>query len=176
MYRSILILALFAALSWVGCTPEPVCAPGESQVCACGAGQGGTQSCQAEGATWAGCDCADGRAGDLSDVEPTDTEGRGPIPDSWASSDGLTDASPLTLEDGKDLYLVHCAGCHGVNATGELLGPDIRADVAQGSIETLMTVMVMGTADMPAIMVTADQAHAIALWLKNLYADYQPEP
>jgi mono/diheme cytochrome c family protein len=45
-------------------------------------------------------------------------------------------ASPIEYEGWRQ-YMVHCARCHGDDAVGGIMAPDLRASVARGVIDSV---------------------------------------
>src|SRR5438067_1608434 len=67
-------------------------------------------------------------------------------------------ASAQTADPGQQLYVTHCAGCHGTNGNGGELGPDISARVPARTDEDLATLLHQGVpaAGMPAFASLAE--------------------
>src|SRR6266849_6619609 len=63
-----------------------------------------------------------------------------------------------TPDQGRQLYLGRCAGCHGTNGNGGELGPDISLRVPARTDEELATLLHQGlpAAGMPAFASLAD--------------------
>lgn len=61
MQKTFILFALFTSflLPMVACTPSYVCAPGETQVCACTNGTKGAQSCKKDRDSWGPCNCTE---------------------------------------------------------------------------------------------------------------------
>lgn len=55
--RSVWWIAMIVAALTTACTPDRICAPGLTQVCACPAGAKGSQACRAGGDGWNECVC-----------------------------------------------------------------------------------------------------------------------
>ena len=66
--------------------------------------------------------------------------------------------------DGEALYAAKCAACHGADGTGATSGPDITGLVSTLSQSEMEDVILNGVGDMPPILVTEDEAAAIATW------------
>jgi len=71
------------------------------------------------------------------------------------------------LHEGWRQYMVHCARCHGDDAIGGVMAPDVRASVARGAVDeqSFATVVVQGRREkgMPGFkgVLTDEQVGAI---------------
>jgi mono/diheme cytochrome c family protein len=71
------------------------------------------------------------------------------------------------IQEGWRQYMVHCARCHGDDAIGGVMAPDVRASVAHGAVDerSFHTVVVQGRREkgMPGFkgVLTDEQVAAI---------------
>jgi mono/diheme cytochrome c family protein len=69
--------------------------------------------------------------------------------------------------DGQALYDKKCAICHGDDANETATAPDIRARLSEMTLAEIEETILDGTTDMPAVLVSEDEAVAIAAWAKD---------
>ena len=88
-------------------------------------------------------------------------------------------ALQLFAAEGRELFLAHCAGCHGSNARGTGKAPGLAANprLAGQSAETLHALIQHGFPDsgMPSFNLPAPQLDALAAYLRDLNAAMHPE-
>ena len=75
---------------------------------------------------------------------------------------------PTADTQGKQLYGTYCASCHGADALGTGLGPDLLEEVAEESDTELREVIQEGDDDMPPIPLTDEQANEVIAYLLAL--------
>lgn len=175
-----------------------VCEPGRVVACPClNAPGGGAQQCRVDGSGWEACLCPEpsaevDAAPDLSSDPPALDMAHDAADLSHGSSDMAPDldATPdlgvdmapdmATPDDprlrGQQLYMQHCAACHGVSARGSVAGPDLIEEIEEELEEEspqrvrreLIEVMREGEDDMPPIAVSEEEASLIADYLFSL--------
>src|ERR1700674_910095 len=80
-------------------------------------------------------------------------------------------AAAQTPDPGQQVYVTHCAGCHGTNGNGGELGPDISGRVPARTDEELATLLHQGVpaAGMPAFASLADtEARDLIKFLRTI--------
>ncbi len=93
-----LLLLLF------GCIPieaDPVCEPGETQLCVCGGDSTGAQACEDDGAGWSTCECGEGDDDDATAGDDDDDATPGDDDDATQDDDDATpgDDDDATQDD-----------------------------------------------------------------------------
>ncbi len=112
---------------------------------------------------------------DDDDDENNDYGGDAGYPDA-GSSDAGVDCLPPTLDDTErmraaELYATYCAACHGANAEGTVLGPELLEEVAEEDDDEIVEVILEGDDDMPPIAIPAADALAITRYLVVLSSE-----
>lgn len=100
--------------------------------------------------------------GDKDDGDDTGDGGTTVADGGAATEDGGT-----VVEDGAGLYARHCAACHGADARGSVIGPDLLGGVQFHSDEQLVGVILDGKDDMAPVDISQDQAYEIVAWLRE---------
>lgn len=103
-------LSLLFVLSAVGCSNSQVCEPGRVATCPCPSGADGTQKCEIDGASWAGCQCGGldtGIADALDTAEMRERDTSELLEDTREHDVQGTDTKE---EDSRDVCTPDCSG------------------------------------------------------------------
>lgn len=71
-------------------------------------------------------------------------------------------------EDGASLYATYCESCHGPDGRGTSSGPDITRELHHTDAD-IIAVILNGRDEMPAILVTEEQAQLIVDYMRATF-------